>query len=1113
MERVRKFSSAPVGHNATVDEPLFADRPPEGSTPANIKRIGQYRLIKVLGKGGMGIVYKAEHSRLEMIVAVKVLSDHLTNNAEAVARFDREMKAVGKINHLNIVRATDAGIEDGYHYLAMEFVEGADLGQLLKSTGRFQVNDACEAIRQASIGIYDAHQNGLIHRDLKPSNIMATADGQIKVLDLGLALLHRAATGQALTNDFQVMGTADYMAPEQALQAASVDEMADLYSLGCTLYSLLCGTPPFAEPQHNSPLRKLMAHEQEAPVAAVKREPSVPIELSNIIDRALAKLPEERFASAKDFADSLLPFCTGANLAAIVARSRTTTHAETGTADLNGREITTSRMPVVSPVGRMPAGGNRRGRWALWITLVALTGSLLLAVVLKLTTANGTIVLQVDGDGIGARIEGETLIIEDRNSDNVYHLSIANRSAQRDLNAGSYSIRVANEDSGLRLTTRDFEITRGDTVVVSVFVERPAAGVVPHDRSVSEWVLANGGDVEVISHNQFRVVTTVADLPDDGFLLHRIRFWKRVDISDEDFAKLSTLPRLADINLRGVDLTDAFVSRLARLPQLNIIQLECTSVSAATLKPLRHLTGLLHVSLEGPAIDDRAATMVSELGHVRELIFRRATLSNDCLIHLQDMAQLEWLQLLNCATSDIRLQSLRQLPNLKRLNLSGTDVTNDCLREIRELDSVRELLLKETSISDDALPQIAMMPSLQTLSLAGTTITNTGIAALAPTRELRSLDLSGTKTNDGAVPYLAALSQLTDLELADRLSADAVQDLKTLLPNCTIGSTVFVAAHESRSDPDTEHQINQWALEKGAILTVTDHGQYILVDTVDGLPGDEYQTTTVNFLRRCDFTDEDFARLRKLKHLNHLEFQDLPLSETVVRHLQRFAKLQILELRYDQIEPQGIAQLHGLAYLQDLTVGGALVGNDEVRAVSQLHGITALTMSGRQITNDGLPYLAKMRRLGFLSLIFTQVDGNGLAPLHRLTKLDSLHLPYTQMTDDGARNLTGFTNLEWLVLGGTKITDDTLKHVAALSQLKTLSLHETQVTTTGLRYLQSLSRLRELELTETAVTDQAVENLGELKGLKRLEVGDRLSADAVNELQKLLPVCRIESSH
>lgn len=200
--------------------------------PAEGVTLGVYRLDKKLGQGGMGTVWKAFHTRLKKPVALKVLSAHLLRDPALVARFEREMEAVGKVDHPAIVRAMDAGDIDGTHYLVMEYVEGTDFGELVKAKGARTVRDACEMVRQAAVGLAYAHKNGLVHRDIKPSNLFLTKDGKVKVLDLGLARLQGeglgADPGAGLTSTGQILGTPDYMAPEQWENTHTVGPACDL---------------------------------------------------------------------------------------------------------------------------------------------------------------------------------------------------------------------------------------------------------------------------------------------------------------------------------------------------------------------------------------------------------------------------------------------------------------------------------------------------------------------------------------------------------------------------------------------------------------------------------------------------------------------------------------------------------------------------------------------------------------------------------------------------------------------------------------------------------------------------------------------------------------------
>jgi hypothetical protein len=265
----------------------------------------------------MGAVFKARHAELGKVVALKVLPAGRMDEAR-VARFKNEIRAIGRLDHPNIVAAHDAGELGGVHFLVMDFVEGQDLALVLERRGRLSVPEACEVVRQAALGLQHAFERGLVHRDVKPSNLMLARGGRVQLLDLGLARSFAEGNADTLTAQGMLLGTADYLAPEQWERAHAADTRADIYSLGCTFYHLLAGRPPFVGGQYETVPQKMRAHLDTPPPPIGRLCPQVPAGLAAVLDRMLAKGPADRFQSPAEVAEALRPFTTGADLAGLL---------------------------------------------------------------------------------------------------------------------------------------------------------------------------------------------------------------------------------------------------------------------------------------------------------------------------------------------------------------------------------------------------------------------------------------------------------------------------------------------------------------------------------------------------------------------------------------------------------------------------------------------------------------------------------------------------------------------------------------------------------------------------------------------------------------------------
>lgn len=298
--------------------------------------LGPYHILDRLGKGGQSEVYKARHAEFEWTVALKVIRSDYLSTAEAAAQFIQEMEAMAELEHPNIVGFWDTDKADGAYYCAMEFIDGTDLGKVVRLTGCLPPALACDCVRQAALGLQHAHEHNLVHRDIKPVNLFLTQpaappsaphlfSGQlapapslplIKILDWGLASLRLPQCKEIAVENkhlcHNVVGTADYLSPEQAINPTTVDIRGDIYSLGCTLYYLLSGQVPF---NGTTAMQKILQHQKAEPPAVESYNPDVHPALAALVRRMMAKKPEDRFQTPAAVALALTPFCRGSECA------------------------------------------------------------------------------------------------------------------------------------------------------------------------------------------------------------------------------------------------------------------------------------------------------------------------------------------------------------------------------------------------------------------------------------------------------------------------------------------------------------------------------------------------------------------------------------------------------------------------------------------------------------------------------------------------------------------------------------------------------------------------------------------------------------------------------
>ena len=475
--------------------------------------IGPYELIRSIGQGGMGYVMLARHKHLDKEVAVKILPSTPWRVPTEEARFQREIRAVGKLEHPSIVTALDAGEYQGTHFLAMEYVDGLDLSRLARALGPLSIPDACELIRQTSLGLSYAHSQGIVHRDVKPSNLMLDRTGKVKILDFGLAQLQPWDDGCAdLTSVGQLMGTLDYMAPEQAEHGGAVSYRADLYSLGATLFRLLVGRAPLAITPTQTPIEKLRLLSNH-PIPHLKTMlPDAPEELCLIVDSLLARDPSQRPPSAAHLAELLEPWAKGSELVALVKQAQNIATQTPESPKSNPNMLASQRWenPPTGSNEKVPLLDERasilakphssRGRsnwnWILWTAagllapLAALGGFLI-----YLETQKGQVVVESEVAEVRVRVVSDGKEIDD------VQLSQGINSIR--LRAGKYELIIDSPTDSITMSNQAFILKKGETIVARIrrteqqtSFGTPSLAVSPSPpdvplydgRSLSEWL-------------------------------------------------------------------------------------------------------------------------------------------------------------------------------------------------------------------------------------------------------------------------------------------------------------------------------------------------------------------------------------------------------------------------------------------------------------------------------------------------------------------------------------------------------------------------------------------------------------------------------------------------
>jgi len=433
-----------------------------GASVLPTETLGPYRLLKWLGSGGMGSVYLAEHQRLKRMAAIKLLPRERLLQSGWLERFNREMTSIAALAHPHVVRAIDAGDEGGWHFLVMEYLDGADLSKVCRRMSDIPLPTACELVRQAALGLGAIHSLGMTHRDIKPSNLFLTRTGVVKLLDLGLVLSGDSplAADERLTTVGHLMGTVPYMAREQLVDASSVDWRADIYSLGATLFRLLTGRAPFGPATNLAQTIQALSTTPCPPLKSLK--PDVPAEVSQLVDRMLSHDPARRPQSAQEVAELLSPFCDASAPQSLI---RAALNCPDDQDEQPSSQLQNSQLQPCAQVDG--SSGKSKSRWPKWIAAAFIPLAFFAGILITVTTDKGTLVIESDEPGVSVKVTQGDKVVES--------LRVEKQASVLRLHSGKYIVELTGVDGdGLEISDSKVALTRGEKQVVRIQQRRNA---------------------------------------------------------------------------------------------------------------------------------------------------------------------------------------------------------------------------------------------------------------------------------------------------------------------------------------------------------------------------------------------------------------------------------------------------------------------------------------------------------------------------------------------------------------------------------------------------------------------------------------------------------------
>jgi len=1119
------------------------ERSSESAESGFSEQFGRYRIVRTLGRGGMGTVYLAEDTKLKRPVAIKTPHFDDEPSSSVLARFHREARAAATLTHSNICPIYDVGEIDGKHYIAMAYIEGQPLSALIRGNKPLTERQVLIFLHKLALAIQEAHDHKIVHRDLKPANIMVDKQNEPMIMDFGLA--RQKKEGEAsLTQSGVLIGSPAYMSPEQvATDAETVGPASDQYSLGVVLYELLTGQLPFRG-SVGTVLAQILTKEATPPS---QLRAGLDPRIEAICVRMMAKRAVDRFDSLRTLAGEVAKIVKGRGPKSAVTDKRPSALDSTvlvshpsrldqadrledaALAVQKAEELlrikpghprtretreknSGSRARGEAPIGAASQRTERedKGGWIPWTALafgIAVVAGM--AGVLVLYLGKTAVVIDVQDPDINVAVTAQGKVIT----------ITGPREEKVTVEPGDRHLKIFH--GGLEARTESFELKKGEKrrVKVSLVGGKLAAEI---DRQ----------PLEVILGTEKRAPRTGAE-PVVG------------PVNAPAAAPQSPDPRSA-----APETDSSWKHRLSlRLPEPVPLAHFRFGVSATNqakgnahwrLENTAFREDSLYLNGEYAMMDDRdkaggyvAVCETPEFQYKAFTVFIRFKAADFVGHHVNLLTggtATRWFGLNRSATGFLTITLNNQIfsrdfsnapINENQWNVVGCGIDFPAGKtviylngnQVADFDLSKEFKLTVVNSARRDTDKVWTFTNY-----ANGNVFHGFINELVLYDRLLSADEFKQAFSSGA-DYTASAPE------APAISVNAPL-MPTGLPNSTVALPKTTADPSSLNHPD--HQAATAVLALGGSVTLRADGQERGFAPGNDLPSGPFQLTQANLAKGRNLTDDVLATLCLATNLAELDFSGSEIQDAGLSHLAALKNLRVLKLTDAKgVTDAGVAHLRGLTglrrlylartgitgaclahvagmtQLQSLSVAAAPVPGNSLVYLEELGHLEDLDLSGTRVNDAGLNHLRNLRELKTLNLWSMKLIGDaGLGSLQNLN-LRTLWLTGSRITDRGLAHLERMTELRDLILGGCQISDAGLNHLRNLKQLDRLALGDTLVSNAGLRIVKGFPRLRYLYLNGTRVTGDGLELLKDLTELIELDLRNTRTHDT--DLRRLAP--------